>query len=360
MTNCEPSKENAEESHDHLWQSELKSALRSPQQASEFFNVDFPHTPYSIFIPLKFAHKIKEQGMNGPLAKQFLPHADEMSELQNQGFYDPIGDSKFARGGQLIHRYTNRVLFTPTTACPIHCRYCFRKNELNQRDRIFDADFATTLTYLRAHPEIEELIFTGGDPLMLGEQRLDFYFNEFSQISHLKFIRIHSRMPIIIPSRITASFGSLLAKYSSRFTIHLSLHINHVSEWCKALETNIENFIPRTVHLLAQTVLLKGLNDTRQSLLALFQLLHSKNIRPYYLHHPDLVKGGMHFWLSLEEGQTLYRELKMNAPGWLLPQYVLDTPHGGGKINAWSTAHNSKGVITDIHGNNQNYPQILH
>lgn len=343
------------------WQQELKSALRTRTQIAEFFAHPFASVPYSIFLPLKLAEKIKKQGLAGPLARQFLPALPEAEYKQEGGMYDPIGDQAHAKGGQLIHRYPTRALFTPTTACPVQCRYCFRKNELNSRDDIFSADFAYTLSYLREHSEIEEIIFTGGDPLMLHEDRLSVYLGEFAKIGHLKFIRFHTRMPVILPSRINPEFGQLLAKFTPRFLINLAIHVNHISEWDAELSWRLKNNLSREVGLLSQTVLLKGVNDHEDHLEELFHLLATTGIRPYYLHHPDQVKGGMHFYLSLEEGSDIFRALKQRLPGWMLPQYVIDTPWGGGKVSAWGPSRSFAGApLTDLHGDDRPYPYILH
>jgi lysine 2,3-aminomutase len=127
---------------------------------------------YPLFVPYRLAQKIKEQGPESVLAREFLPHP---SELKEEGLLDPIGDKNFQRAPQLVHRYPSRVLFTPTSICPVHCRYCFRKNELNQKDELFEADFPKTLAYLNQHPEISEIIFTGGDPLTLSNEKLEHF-----------------------------------------------------------------------------------------------------------------------------------------------------------------------------------------
>lgn len=289
---------------------------------------------YPLFVPPRLADKIKKSGPDGALAREFLPN---LLELNQTGLADPIGDKVYHKAPQLIHRYESRVLFTPTTICPVHCRYCFRKNELNQKDELFDADFEETLKYLNTHSEISEVIFTGGDPLTLSNEKLEKYLEAFNKIPHLKDIRLHSRYPVILPERLDEGFLNLVTKYSKKFrTISLAIHANHIEEFDTISIEKILKLGTTPIQLLSQTVLLKGINDHRDDLLALFNLFLDLKIRPYYLHHPDQVQGGMHFYLSLEEGRNIYASLRSQLPGWAFPQYIIDIPGGHGKVNAFN------------------------
>lgn len=322
------------------WTNEFKDSFKDLRELYHF--LDWPQKvvleevskKYPIFIPKSLALKIKDQGPDGVLAREFLPHSDELLE---QGFDDPIGDKNFFKAPQLIHRYYSRVLFTPTTVCPVHCRYCFRKNELNSPEEIFQQDFEQTLKYLNDHPEISEVIFTGGDPLTLSNQRLEKYLRSFAQIKSIKDIRFHSRYPVILPSRLDEEFSSLLTWASSNFrTVTLAIHANHISEFDEANRKAIQELHRSGVQLLSQTVLLKGVNDDSQTLIDLFEHFLDLKIRPYYLHHPDQVKGGLHFYLSLETGRKIYQTLRDKLPGWALPHYVIDIPEGHGKVTAYN------------------------
>lgn len=291
---------------------------------------------YPVFIPRRLAERIKVAGPKSVLALQFLPQEPELDpDLNRAGLADPIGDKAHHKAPQLIHRYESRALFTPTTICPVHCRYCFRKNELNVADEIFQQDFAETLNYLGSHPEISELIFTGGDPLTLSNEKLEKYLNAFSEISSLKDIRFHTRYPVILPERIDHGFLELMAKFSRRFrTISLAIHANHVQEFDEENISAIRRLANSPLQLLSQTVLLKGINDNAQDLLELYQLFIELKVRPYYLHHPDRVKGGMNFYTSLQKGREVYHSLRKQLPGWAIPHYVIDIPGGHGKISA--------------------------
>jgi len=315
------------------WQSDFKNALRSNEDLAEFFGHDFPKTNYPIFIPRKFAEKIKDFGKDSPLWKQFLPHSDEINITD--GLYDPIGDKTHSKGNQLIHRYQNRVLFTPTTICPVLCRYCFRKNELTQKDEIFNQNFNEAKNYLSANAEINEVIFTGGDPLILSNEKLAGFIQDFSEIKNLKYIRFHSRTPIILPSRIDEGFLEIMKSSSELFKrTMLMIHVNHIDEIDHEVESAIWQLTDAGVELFSQTVLLKGVNDNTQALAHLFTRLSDLKVKPYYLHHPDEVLGAMHFYLGLEEGRRIFHPLHDLLPGWALPQYVIDIPGGEGKISA--------------------------
>lgn len=292
---------------------------------------------YPIFIPRRLASLIQKDGPDGVLAREFLPSFSEIAPEFDQGLEDPIGDRTYHRAPQLIHRYSSRALFTPTTVCPVHCRYCFRKNELYQQDDIFAAEFETTLNYLREHPEISEIIFTGGDPFTLSDAKLRHYLESFATISHIKDIRFHTRYPVILPERMNEALLNLLQEFSHRFrTLSIAIHANHVKEFDYSARESIQKLSATSIQLLSQTVLLKGVNDDETSLLELMNLFLDLKIRPYYLHHPDRVKGGMHFYLPLETGRRLYGKLRQHLPGWAIPHYVIDVPGGAGKINAFN------------------------
>ena len=276
--------------------------------------------------------------MNGPdsaLWKQFLPSIEENSDL---GRLDPIGDKIHAKNNQLIHRYENRVLFTPTTVCPVLCRYCFRKNELSEKDEIFNQNFLEAIAYLKANPEINEVIFTGGDPFILSNDKLAFYLQEFSTVESIKYIRFHTRTPVILPSRIEEGLLAVLASASALFKrCMVMIHINHITELTPDVEEAIALLTENNIEVFTQSVLLKGVNDTTESLFDLFSALADLKVKPYYLHHPDEAKGAMHFYLSLEDGRRIFAPLHNRLPGWALPQYVIDIPGGEGKTAAFNS-----------------------
>lgn len=316
------------------WTHEFKEALKNTEDLKDFFDRDFPKINYPVFIPRVFASKILEAGENSPLWRQFLPSSLESSD---EGRLDPIGDKVHAKNNQLIHRYDNRALFTPTTVCPVLCRYCFRKNELAQKDEIFDQKFKEAIAYLKSNSEINEVIFTGGDPLILSNEKLAFYLQEFSEIETIKYVRFHTRTPVILPSRIDEGLIAILQSASFMFKRSmLMIHVNHASELTEDVLEAIKALTDNGIEVFSQTVLLKGVNDSTQALYDLFSILADNKVKPYYLHHPDEARGAMHFYLGLEEGRKIFAPLHNKLPGWALPQYIIDIPGGEGKTPAFN------------------------
>ena len=317
------------------WSEQMREAFTELNQLEEFLGLKLSPTPYSIFIPRSFALKIKESGKDSPLWRQFIP-----SDLENesQGLADPIADHLYSKGDGIIHRYPNRILFSPTEICPIQCRYCFRKNELHQRDDIFKAKLSSLKRYLEENPAVEEVIFTGGDPLILSNRKIENYLKELSQIKSLKIIRFHTRTPVILPERLDQEFMNLIEKYAHKFDLlALVIHTNHTSEWSPLFLKKLQLLRTLPLHLLSQSVLLKGVNDDSEELSVLFKMLVLNGVTPYYLHHPDPVKGATHFQLSLPEGRRIYHELKKRVSGFMLPHYVVELPEGKGKALAFNS-----------------------
>lgn len=319
------------------WQEQLKNSLHS---VTEFTSLAKEYNPqyleyintlssYPFTLPRELAFEILRLGPESFLWKQFIPAKEEdQIDIQSTGLVDPIGDQTNFVAPQLIHRYLNRVLFLPTATCPIQCRYCFRKNELHNPDfqhQVTSPQFEKTQNYLSLHPEVEEIIFTGGDPLMLSDNKIDAYLKSFSQFENLKFIRFHTRFITSIPERIDTPFLALLEKWSTRFCLSLMIHTNHLSEWFLPTQLDaLKRLSHLKIHLGSQTVLLK--NHQTQDLVDLFKFLITHQVRPYYLHHPDQVKGAMHFSISLDEGLKIYNQLRQKLPGWAIPHYVQDSP----------------------------------
>ena len=336
------------------WKDQMKSALRSTRELNDFFRHEFVETPYPIFLPLYLAEKIKEKGIESPLGKQFLPLAEENKVI---GLFDPIGDEDKSPLPGLVHRYGNRALFFPTKACPVICRYCFRKNELTENQNLFKAESESIINYLLNHPEINEIILSGGDPLTLDNKVLFDQIARIAEVSSVKYLRFHTRFPVILPKRIDKDFIELLKKIKQRFkVVSMVIHTNHVHELDQTVFEKIEMLQKIGVQLLSQTVLLKDVNDSPLSLSNLFLKLAENGIRPYYLHHPDQVKGGMHFHLPLEKGRQLYNILRDLIPGWAIPQYVVDLPNGKGKVLAFNPEKTEfSGRLIDRFGQHQDY-----
>ncbi len=332
MLASDPSDQRAHPGH---WGQIMREAFTCTHELEKFLGVQLPTTSYSIFIPRPFARRIKDAGYGSPLWQQFIP---DDKESDGQGLEDPIADHLYSKGHGIIHRYPNRILFSPTEICPIQCRYCFRKNELHQQDEIFKAKQSALQRYLVNNPQVEEVIFTGGDPLILSDSKLKNYLELLTQIPTVRMVRFHSRTPVILPERLDDSLMKLLEEFAYKFDLlSLVIHTNHTSEWSTLFIKKLQKLRNLPIHLLSQSVLLKGVNDEPEDLAHLFKMLVFNGVTPYYLHHPDPVKGATHFQLSLQEGRRIYHQVKRQVSGFLLPHYVVELPSGKGKALAFNS-----------------------
>lgn len=342
------------------WMQIYRDSFKDRESFSNFMEIDtIPKLDFDFFITRNFAAKIKKAGPKSVLWKQFIPQA---IESDNNGLINPIGDVNYSKGGGIIHRYGSRILFTPTTNCPVICRYCFRKNELTNKEKIFQTNLATLSKYLNSHPGVNEVILTGGDPLILSDNKIEKIAMEIAKHKHVKFLRLHSRTPVIIPERLDSDFHLLMNKISPYFTkVILCIHTNHVDELDQQASAAIEQLIQKTkIDVKSQTVLLKGINNSVNDITELCLKLVALGIAPYYLHHPDLVKGGMHYYLPLEEGRQIYLKLREKLSGWMIPQYIIDQPGGRGKQSAFNPESiEFSGEILDRFGEKNKYSPTM-
>ena len=309
------------------WRDDHKERIKSVKEVNDLFHSNLSKEfDYEINIPLHLAKKIKDS--NEPsLRNQFLPHINELNqEYQENGIVDPIGDIENSKEKGIVHRYQNRILFFPTTICPVICRYCFRKNELSHQKDYLKGRLAILENYLKENIDINEVILSGGDPFMINDEKIRETLSVISKFSHIKYVRFHSRTPISLPSRMTNQLINVLRSFQNKFKIVIVLHVNHESEFDSLVDQTINKL--SVFKLLSQSVLLKGVNDDSLQLESLFLKLDSLGVSPYYLHHPDKVKGAMHFDLPIERGLEIMKELRTMLPGWLIPRYIQDHPTG--------------------------------
>jgi lysine 2,3-aminomutase len=265
-----------------------------------------------------------------PIARQFVPSAAE-SEIAPQELADPIGDEARSPVKGIVHRYPDRVLLKPLHVCPVYCRFCFRREKVGPGGEALNAaELDTALAYIRDHREIWEVILTGGDPLMLAPRRLDKLIAALDAIPHVGVIRVHSRVPIADPGRVTEEM--LAALKGRRASLWLGIHCNHPRELSGSARAALRLLSDAGIPLLGQTVLLKGINDDVETLERLMRELVLARVKPYYLHHPDLVRGTGHFRVTVAHGQALVRALRGRLSGLAQPTYVLDVPGGHGKV----------------------------
>ena len=288
-----------------------------------------------------------------PIARQYVFSPEESIAREGERT-DPIGDGAHSPLPGLVHRHPDRVLLMPTEACAVHCRFCFRRHALAEPRTMRDAELDAALGYIRAHPEIREVILTGGDPLVLSPERLENLVAALGAMAHLTTIRVHSRVPIAQPTRVTPA---LVAALATEKAMYLAVHCNHTRELSPEARAACRMFSDAGIPVLAQTVLLKDVNDSADALVELMEALVAARIKPYYLHHCDMVAGASHFRTTIAQGRALMAELRRRVSGLALPTYVLDIPGGHGKVPV-EPGHgpDRDGRVMDPSGRKHPYP----
>ena len=313
---------------------------------------------YAVAITPAMAELIDPADPRDPIARQFVPDAAEL-DTQPRELADPIGDRAHSPVDGVVHRYPDRALLKLTATCAVYCRFCFRREMVGPAaPALSPRQLDAALEYIAAHDEIWEVILTGGDPLVLSPRRLKQVRTRLAAIGHVKVIRVHSRIPVADPARITPELAKAL-RASGKAT-YVVLHANHPRELtpaaCEACALLVDAGIP----LLSQSVLLAGVNDDAATLGALMRALVECRIKPYYLHHADLAPGTSHLRTSIERGQELMRQLRGRYSGLCQPTYVLDIPGGHGKspIGPGYLREEAPGAyrVEDFNGGQYTYP----
>lgn len=286
---------------------------------------------YAVAVTPAIAALIRPGDPADPIGRQFIPDADELKATPGE-HADPIGDRTHEPVAGLVHRYPDRVLLKLTHACPVYCRFCFRREMVGPSGPppLAGDALAAALAYIGARPAIREAILTGGDPLMLSPRRIREVADALSAIPHLEVVRWHTRVPVADPARVSEELVSAVS--TSRPAVYVAVHTNHARELTPEARAAIARLSAAGIVLLGQTVLLRGVNDTAAALEDLFRALVSLKVKPYYLHHADLAPGTARFRTSIAEGQALMRALRGRVSGLALPTYVLDVPGGFGKV----------------------------
>jgi lysine 2,3-aminomutase len=284
---------------------------------------------YAIAITPAMESLIDRADSNDPIARQFVPSAAELTTTPEERA-DPIGDDAHSPLPGIVHRYPDRVLLKLTHVCAVYCRFCFRREMVGPgAEPLTTEQLDAALDYIASRPEIWEVILTGGDPLVLSPRRIKDVMERLAAIDHVKVVRLHTRVPVAEPSRITPALVKALK--IKRKATYVVLHANHARELTDAAREACDRFIDLGIPMLSQSVLLKGVNDDPQTLGALMRALVECRIKPYYLHHGDLAPGTSHLRTSIEHGQALMRALRGRYSGLCQPEYVLDIPGGHGK-----------------------------
>jgi lysine 2,3-aminomutase len=309
---------------------------------------------YAVAITPAVADLIEPGDPHDPIARQFVPDAREL-ELAPEETEDPIGDDAHSPVEGIVHRYPDRVLLKLVNVCAVYCRFCFRRETVGPgRGGLSPAALDRALAYIRSRPEIWEVILTGGDPLVLSARRLQDVTTRLAEIAHVKVIRVHTRVPVAAPQRVTAALIRALRTQKATFVV---LHANHPRELTKQVRAACARFVDAGIPMLSQSVLLRGVNDDADTLGALLRALVECRIKPYYLHHADLAPGTAHLRTGVAAGQALMRALHGRYSGLCQPTYVLDIPDGYGKSPIGPSYLSEDGsLVEDFNGRRHSYP----
>ncbi len=308
------------------WQKELANVVTDPKELLELLDIDpnnyLQHFKarklFPVRVPRPFINKMNKGDINDPLLQQVMPLHSEF--VVTDGFTtDPLEEHDTVAEG-LLHKYTHRVLMIVKAGCAVNCRYCFRRHFPYQDNSPNKARWDHALTYIANHSEINEVIFSGGDPFMANDEHLDWLITQIEAISHVKRLRIHTRLPVVIPQRITPELVDRLN--TSRLKVAIVLHINHENEIDDELREAIEPLRAARIPLFNQSVLLKGINDNPLTLANLSEQLFDSGIQPYYLHMFDKIQGVAHFEVEEQTAIEIVKETMAILPGFLMPKLV--------------------------------------
>jgi lysine 2,3-aminomutase len=303
---------------------------------------------YAVAITPDLAALIDADNPDDPIGRQFVPDVRELIETPGESV-DPIGDEKFSPVTGVVHRYPDRVLLKVTHACPVYCRFCFRREMVGPGgEGLTGADLDTAIAYIAKRAEIFEVILTGGDPFILSPRRIAQLTQRLALIPHVKVLRWHTRVPVVDPARVTDDL--VIALKAPGKAVYVGLHANHAREFTPAAVAAIARLIDAGIAMISQTVLLRGINDTPEAMAELMRTFVANRIKPYYLHHADAAPGTAHFRTSVAEGQALMRALRGRLSGLAQPTYVLDIPGGVAKVPI-GPAYLSDGRVLDPDGN---------
>lgn len=309
------------------WRQELRDAIQTPCQLLRA--LDLPDSllsganraqqDFKLRVPWPFVERMVKADLHDPLLQQVLPLEQELNH--SPGFtHDPVGDLNSAHAQGLLHKYHGRVLLITTGACAIHCRYCFRRSFPYQEQNATRHQFKAALQYIGQHSEVEEVILSGGDPLILGTEGLRQLTTQLQEIPHIQRLRIHTRLPIVIPSRITDSLLQWTRELP--WPLVVVFHINHAQEIDHQTQTALHRWRDAGAHLLNQTVLLRDINDTAQAQIDLSHTLLKAGVLPYYLHLLDKVQGSAHFEVKASHALAIMETLRRQLSGYLVPRLV--------------------------------------
>lgn len=311
------------------WRKWMKSAFRDGRRLCEHLGIDPAWAcsaavdQFPVFAPLPYVNRMRTGDPHDPLLRQVLASHEEVTGLQNRSgtaLEDPVGDLDAERAPGLLQKYRRRVLLITTGACAVHCRYCFRRHYPYDSAPKGQQAMRRVVREIARDPNVDEVILSGGDPLTLADDQLAWLVAELNAIEHVKRIRLHTRVPVVIPDRVCQSLVEWVA--ASRAVVYVVLHVNHAQEIDNEVAQAIERLWRAGASLLNQAVLLHGVNDSFDAQRALCLALADLRVLPYYLHQLDPVRGGMHFEVSDRRAVELHQQLLAELPGYAVPRLV--------------------------------------
>jgi EF-P beta-lysylation protein EpmB len=318
------------------WQQELADLVTDPRELLQLLGLNPDQLPrtcqasesFALRVPRPFLKRMRYGDPRDPLLLQVLPGAPE---LQTSPGYsaDPLQEAQANPHPGIVHKYRGRLLLIAAGQCAVNCRYCFRRQFPYADNHLSRADWHKALDYIRAQSEVREVILSGGDPLVLGDRQLAWLAQELAAIVHLDKLRVHTRLPIVAPSRVTDEMIQWLC--GTRLKPVLVLHCNHANEIDAEVQAALQKLRNAGVTLLNQAVLLKGVNDSEEALANLSEALFTAGVLPYYLHQLDKVQGAAHFAVGDERARQLLQAIRNRLPGYLLPRLVREIPGEGAK-----------------------------
>jgi lysine 2,3-aminomutase len=311
----------------------------------------------SVSVTPYFFNLIDKTNPNCPIRRQVVPLGGE-SNVSPEEMIDPVGEDETMPVPGIVHRYPDRVLFLVTDRCASYCRYCTRSRMVsNAQGYGFSPSLFAGLEYIRNNESIRDVLISGGDPLLLSDSKLKQLLVNLSDIKHIEFVRIGTRIPVFLPQRIN---DSLLDALSSHPNLWMSIHVNHPAECTLELKDACKKLVNSGIPLGNQSVLLKGINDSSRCMQQLIHRLLMMKVRPYYLYQCDLVRGSSHLRADVKKGVEIIQQLRGNTTGYAIPQFVIDAPKGGGKVpinpNYIEEWNNSEIIFKNFEGDLFSYP----
>ncbi|WP_298142825.1 EF-P beta-lysylation protein EpmB [uncultured Acinetobacter sp.] len=326
------------------WQSQLSDLITDPAELLNTLQLSntllqgahLATASFKLRVPRAFVAKMQIGNPHDPLLLQVLPHHLELEE-HPEFVTDPLAEEQANQQPGVLHKYKSRFLLTLTGACAVHCRYCFRRHFPYQENLPKQQDWPNIKQYIESQPDINEVILSGGDPLTLSNRKLAEWIDHLSSIPQLKFLRIHSRVPIVIPNRVDEVLISILK--NSRLRIIVVVHSNHAAELDDFTCSKLSQLVDQKIIVLNQAVLLKGVNDSAKTLIDLSYRLFDAGVMPYYLHVLDKVKGAQHFDLDSSHIEHIYEDVLANLPGYLVPKLVREIAGENNKTPLFGTTN---------------------